>query len=152
MVVFYMIPVLCSDCSLARRRPCVPCSCEAEPFSALVDREQQLLPKHLIRRVLRKIDLVEAWCTPIGQQDGSGLHARLDGKNSQVCAWGRRSVSPYALWIEKRWVPWTPCSSTKPPSGTREVPVAKLSTLARSSRLNDLSARQNHTMTGSELV
>lgn len=32
------------------------------------------------------------------------------------------------------------------------MPVAKLSTFARSSRLNDFRARQNQTMAGSELV
>ena len=34
--------------------------CEAEAFASFVDRQQELLSKHLIRRVLRKIDLVEA--------------------------------------------------------------------------------------------
>ena len=34
--------------------------CEAEALASFVDRQQELLSKHLIRRVLRKIDLVEA--------------------------------------------------------------------------------------------
>ena len=38
----------------------VLCLCEAEALSSLVDGEQQLLAEHFIRRVLRKIDLVEA--------------------------------------------------------------------------------------------
>lgn len=41
------------------------------------------------------------------------------------------------------------CRAVKPPSGTFDVPVAKLSTLARSSRLNDFNARHHQTMTGS---
>lgn len=69
-----------------------------------------------------------------------------------VCAWGRRSDAPYALWIENLCTPWTPCKSTKPLRGTREVPVAKLRTLARSSRLKDLSARHHQTIFGSELL
>ena len=49
-------------------------------------------------------------------------------------------------------MPWTPCKSLNPFKGTREVPVAKLRTLALSSRLNDFNARHHQTITGSELV
>ena len=38
----------------------VRCLCEPEALAALVDREQQLLTEHLVRRVLREVDLVEA--------------------------------------------------------------------------------------------
>lgn len=38
---------------------------ERETLAALVDREQQLLSKHLIGRVLGEIDLVEACITMI---------------------------------------------------------------------------------------
>ena len=77
--------------------------------------------------------------------DKTSLHA-------QVCAWGNRDGSPYARWMENLCTPCTPCKSTNPPSGTREVPVAKLKTLALSSRLNDFNARHHQTITGSELA
>ena len=38
----------------------VRCLCEPEALAALVDREQQLLTEHLVRRVLWQVDLVEA--------------------------------------------------------------------------------------------
>lgn len=35
---------------------------EAKSFSALIDGQQHLLPKHIIRRILREINLVETYC------------------------------------------------------------------------------------------
>lgn len=72
-----------------------------------------------------------------------------------VWAWGSRSGSPDVLWIEKRWVPLTPCKSLNLPRGTRDLPTAKPSIFARSSRLDDLSklsALHDQTRTLFELV
>ena len=41
--MFYMILCLCAPLSR------VLCLCESEALSSLVDREQQLLPEHLVR-------------------------------------------------------------------------------------------------------
>ena len=78
----------------------VLCLCEAEALSSLVDGEQQLLAEHFIRRVLRKIDLVEACDEEMSVRALANEGLRV--YDLQVCACGRRSVSPYALCIEKR--------------------------------------------------
>ena len=39
----------------------VCCLCEAEAFSTLMNSEQELLPKHFVGRVLRKVNLIETY-------------------------------------------------------------------------------------------